>query len=65
MADRRMPELRDTGRRYLEETQRPRLASPGLERYLPAQRRGPGALALAAVLAAALIGALAWLALGR
>jgi hypothetical protein len=65
MADKRMPDLRDTGRRYLEETQRPRLASPGMERYLPARRQGPGVLAVAAILAAALIGALAWLALGR
>jgi hypothetical protein len=65
MADRRMPELRDTGRRYLEETQRPRLGSPGLERYAPERRRSPGSVAMAAILAAALIGALAWLALGR
>ncbi len=65
MAEKRMPELRDTGRRYLEETQRPRLASPGVERYVPDRRRGPGSVVVAAILAAALIGALAWLGLGR
>lgn len=63
MAKRRpeLPDLPDTGRRYLDDTLRARLASPGVERF----RRpgGSGArLALGVVLAAALLGTMLWLA---
>jgi hypothetical protein len=57
MARKRLPTLPDTGRRYLDDTQRARLASPGVERY--ARPRGAGARVLvAAVLVAALIAAM-------
>jgi hypothetical protein len=46
-----MPELPETGRRYLGDTARVRLASPGIERY--PRRRGPGARVTVAVLVAA------------
>jgi hypothetical protein len=65
MAGKRMPELRDTGRRYLGETQRARLASPGLERYRSARRSGPAVLLAAAILALLLVGGLVWLSYGR
>ncbi len=61
MGKRRLPDLPDTGRHYVENTIRARLASPGVERY----RRpgGKGArVALAALAIAALVAALAWLA---
>lgn len=63
MGKRRLPDLPDTGRRYVENTQRARLASPGLERY-PAQRPGwTGArVALAALGLAALVAAALWIA---
>jgi hypothetical protein len=51
MTRKRLPSLPDTGRRYVEQTQRARLASPGVERYAP--RRGRGWRVLAVVLAAA------------
>jgi hypothetical protein len=57
-----MPSLRDTGRRYLDQTRGARLASPGLERFIPARGRGAGPIAAAALLVAALIGAIVWLA---
>ena len=60
MAKRGLPELPDTGRHYVEHTQRARLASPGIERYAP--RRGVGGRIVAALLvAAALVGAMLWL----
>ena len=59
-----MPELRDTGRRYLDQTQRARLASPGLERYLSGRRAAGGAVVAAAVAVAAILGALLWMARG-
>ncbi|MGC4000067.1 MAG: hypothetical protein QM767_22575 [Anaeromyxobacter sp.] len=62
MKKKRMPNLRDTGRHYLEGTQRARLASPGIERHVPAgggSRLGPVVLALVAL--AALVGAMLWL----
>jgi hypothetical protein len=56
-----MPVLRETGRQYVEGTQRARLASPGVERYVAARSRGP-ALAVAAVaLLVALVGAMLFL----
>jgi hypothetical protein len=64
MAKRRFPDLSATGRRYLEHTQRARLASPGLERF-EVERRSPAkVVAAVAVVVAALAGLLLWLALG-
>lgn len=62
MAKRRadLPDLPDTGRRYLDDTLRARLASPGVERF---RRRsgGTGArLALGVLLASALLGTMLW-----
>jgi hypothetical protein len=57
MRKKRLPDLPETGRRYIEHTVRARLASPGIERWAP--RRGSGArIALAVLLAAALVGAM-------
>jgi hypothetical protein len=54
----RLPDLRDTGRQYVEGTQRARLRSPGVERYVRARARGP-ALAVAGVaLTVALVAAM-------
>ncbi len=61
MAAKRMPTLSTTGRRYLDETRRVRLASPGLERFVPARSRAPRMIAAAVVLVLALIGAMVWL----
>ncbi len=56
----RLPELPETGRRYLGDTMRARLASPGIERF--GRRRGSGGRVLAALLAvAALVAAMLWL----
>lgn len=63
MAKRRLPDLAATSRRYLENTQRARLASPGLERFAVA-RRGPARVLAAAFALATLVGLLVWLALG-
>ena len=60
MKGRRLPDLSATGRRYLDGTQRARLANPGLERFVRVRRRGPRLVAVAAVLAAALIAAMVW-----
>jgi hypothetical protein len=57
----RMPDLPDTGRRYLDETRRARLASPGIEKFVPARRRGMGPVVAAAALAAALVALFLWL----
>ena len=57
----RMPELPDTGRHYLDETRRARLASPGIERYVAARGRGSGPLLAAGLLLAALVAAFVWL----
>jgi hypothetical protein len=57
-----MPELPDTGRHYVEDTVRARLASPGVERFQPrAGGRGLG-VALAVLAGALLLGAMLWLA---
>ncbi len=61
MPRRRLPDLPDTGRRYVEGTIRARLASPGVEKYRPA-RRGGGRVALAVLAIAALVAAMVWLA---
>ena len=56
MGKKPLPDLPDTGRRYVEHTRRARLASPGIERYGP--RRGHGAqVALAVVIVAAIAAA--------
>lgn len=56
----RLPDLPDTGRRYLGDTMRVRLASPGIERF--ERRRGSGGRVFAAVLVvAALVAAMVWL----
>jgi hypothetical protein len=61
MTKKRLPTLSETGRRYVEHTQRARLASPGVERYAP--RRGRAGRVLAVLLAlAALVAAMLWLA---
>jgi hypothetical protein len=64
MPKRIFPELTSTGRRYLAETQRARLASPGLERFEVKRWRAARRLAVAALALAALLGVLAWLARG-
>lgn len=62
MAKKRLPDLPDTGRQYVENTIRARLASPGIEKYRP-KRRGSGPrTALLVLAAAALVAAMAWLA---
>ncbi|HET8539184.1 MAG TPA: hypothetical protein VFL83_04870 [Anaeromyxobacter sp.] len=62
MSKKRLPDLSDTGRRYVENTIRARLQSPGVERYPRSRRRGGGRVALAALLVAALVGAMIWFA---
>lgn len=62
MGKRRLPDLPDTGRRYLDDTQRARLASPVVERYRPSQRWTGARAVLAAVGLAALVAAMLWLA---
>jgi hypothetical protein len=61
MAAKRMPNLSSTGRRYLDETRRVRLASPGIERFVPERRRAPRMIAAAVALVLALVGAMLWL----
>ena len=57
MARKVLPQLGDSPRFYLENTQRTRVRSPGLERYRPRRRRTSLWLLVAAV---ALLAALAW-----
>lgn len=64
MPKRTFPDLAATGRRYLADTQRARLASPGLERFEVKRWRAARRLAVAALALAGIIGALAWLARG-
>ena len=60
MGKKRLPDLPETGRRYVEHTQRARLASPGIERY--ASRRGAGGRVVVVLLVgAALVAAMVWL----
>ena len=61
MGKSRLPDLPDTGRRYVEGTVRALLASPGVERYRRPGGAGPR-LVLGALLVAALLGAMVWLA---
>lgn len=58
----RLPDLPDTGRRYVENTRRARLASPAVERYRLAEGRSAARVALAAMGLAALVSAMLWLA---
>jgi hypothetical protein len=61
MSRNRLPSLPETGRRYVEHTQRARLASPGIERF--ERRRGRARTAAVALLIlAALVGAMLYLA---
>ncbi|HEX9241704.1 MAG TPA: hypothetical protein VF875_04620 [Anaeromyxobacter sp.] len=62
MRKRPLPELPDTGRRYVENTVRARLASPGVERYAGAKRGSSARLFLAAIGLAALVAAMLWFA---
>jgi hypothetical protein len=61
MAKPRLPHLPQTGRLYVENTVRVRLASPGVQRYHRPRGVGPR-LAFAALVVAALVGAMLWLA---
>jgi hypothetical protein len=62
MPKKRLPELPDTGRHYVENTIRARLASPGVEHYRSRRGRGGARLAIAALAIAAIVAAVAWLA---
>lgn len=54
MGKKRLPELSDTGRQYVDDTVRARLANPGILRYPP--RKGNGArVAVAVIVAVGLI----------
>jgi hypothetical protein len=57
-----LPKLAETGRHYLDGTQRARLASPGIERYVPAGKRGVRWVGLALVVVIAATAAVAWVA---
>jgi hypothetical protein len=61
MPKKHLPDLPDTGRHYLEDTMRARLATPGVLRYERPRRTG-ARVALAAAVLAALVGAMVWLA---
>jgi hypothetical protein len=61
MGKSRLPDLPDTGRWYLENTQRARLASPGLERYPRAKGKTGARIALAVLGLAVLVIAMLWL----
>ena len=61
MGKQRLPDLPDTGRHYVENTVRARLASPGVEKYRTT-RGGGGRLVLAVLAVAALVAAMVWLA---
>ena len=61
MGKKRMPELPDTGRRYMENTLHARLASPGIERFQRPRERTRSRLWLAVLGLAALVGAMLWL----
>jgi len=65
MPRKRAPTLSSTGRKYLDGTARARLQSPGIQHY-PARKAGPGrAIALAAAIVAALVGAMLWWTFGK
>jgi hypothetical protein len=56
----RLPSLPDTGRRYVDQTGRVRLASPGVERY-ETPRSGGRNVVIALAIGAALLAAMLWL----
>jgi hypothetical protein len=56
----KLPRLTDTGRRYLDDTIRTRLASPGLERHRVRRKGGATAIVVAALVLVALVAAFAW-----
>jgi len=62
MAKSRLPDLPDTGRHYVENTMRARLASPGVEKYRRPGRGGGGRAVLAVLALGALVAAMVWLA---
>ncbi len=62
MAKKHLPDLPDTGRQYVENTIRARLASPGIERYRSRGGGRGGRIVLVLALAIALVAAMAWLA---
>jgi hypothetical protein len=55
-----LPDLRETGRRYVENTRHTRLASPGIERYASRPGRRHGAMLAVVVLGAAIVAAMLW-----
>ena len=57
MGKKQLPDLPDTGRRYLDQTVRARLHSPGITRYPPRQGHA-GRIAFAVIVAAAVIAAM-------
>jgi hypothetical protein len=57
MSRKRLPSLPETGRHYVENTMRARLASPGVERYPRRAGRG-GRVAAGLLLLAALVAAM-------
>jgi hypothetical protein len=61
MARKELPDLPETGRHYVENTMRARLASPGIERFGPAKDRTGARAVLATLGLLALAGALLWL----
>ncbi len=62
MAKPRLPDLSSTDRRYVEDTMRRRLATPGILRYRSGRPRTARNILLAVLFAAALVGTLLWLA---
>ena len=58
----RRPDLPDAGRRYVKDTIHARLASPGIERFRRAPGGGGARVVLGAVVIAALLAAMLWLA---
>lgn len=58
----KLPELPETGRRYVDNTLRARLGSPGVERHRSRAGSTGARVGLAAVAIVALVGAMLWLA---
>ena len=62
MPKKRLPDLPDTGRQYVENTIRARLASPGIEKYRSGRGGSGGRVVLAVLAGAALVVAMLWFA---